>query len=137
MKLAPLARALAARPAVRHVVVHTGQHYDPEMSDAFFRDLALPRPHANLDVGSGSHAQQTAAIMGAFEPVLLATRPELVLVHGDVNSTVAAALLAAKLDVRVGRRSTAWSRTLLFAPSRDAVEVWPEARGRRTLRSSR
>jgi len=69
--------------------------------------------------------------------VLLATRPELVLVHGDVNSTVAAALLAAKLDVRVGRRSTAWSRTLLFAPSRDAVEVWPEARGRRTLRSSR
>ena len=114
MKLAPLARALAARPAVRHIIVHTGQHYDPEMSDAFFRDLALPRPHANLDVGSGSHAQQTAAITGAFEPVLLATRPELVLVYGDVNSTVAAALVAAKLDVRVGHveaglRSRDWS----------------------------
>ena len=140
MKLAPLARALAARSAVRHIIVHTGQHYDPEMSDAFFRDLGLPRPHANLDVGSGSHAQQTAAIMRAFEPVLLDTRPELVLVYGDVNSTVAAALVAAKLGVRVGHveaglRSRDWSMPeeinrvvtdrlsdLLFVPSRDAVE---------------
>jgi len=140
MKLAPLARALAARPAVQHLIVHTGQHYDPEMSDAFFRDLGLPRPHANLDVGSGSHAQQTAAIMQAFEPVLLDTRPQLVLVYGDVNSTVAAALVAAKLGVRVGHveaglRSRDWSMPeeinrvvtdrlshLLFAPSRDAVE---------------
>jgi UDP-N-acetylglucosamine 2-epimerase (non-hydrolysing) len=140
MKLAPLARALAARPAVRHLVVHTGQHYDPEMSDAFFRDFGLARPHANLDVGSGSHAQQTAAIMRAFEPVLLDARPELVLVYGDVNSTVAAALVAAKLGVRVGHveaglRSGDWSMpeeinrvvtdrlsNLLFAPSRDAVD---------------
>ena len=140
MKLAPLARALRARSSVCHRVVHTGQHYDPEMSDAFFRDLGLPPPNANLDVGSGSHAQQTAAIMQRFEPVLLETRPDLVLVYGDVNSTVAAALVATKLGVPVGHveaglRSRDWSMPeeinrvvtdrlshLLFAPSRDAVE---------------
>ena len=140
MKLAPLARALAARPGVEHAIVHTGQHYDPEMSDAFFRDLGIRPPDDNLDVGSGSHAQQTALIMQRFEAVCLARRPELVLVYGDVNSTVAAALVAAKLGMRVahveaGLRSRDWSMPeeinrvvtdrlsdLLFAPSRDAVE---------------
>ena len=78
MKLAPVARALAAR-GVRHVVVHTGQHYDPEMSDAFFRDLSLPRPDYALGVGSGSHARQTAAIMDRFEPICEAAAPEVVL----------------------------------------------------------
>jgi len=139
MKLAPVARALAARKA-QHIVVHTGQHYDPEMSDAFFRDLCLPRPHHNLAVGSGSHARQTAAIMERFEPVCAAVQPDLVLVYGDVNSTVAAALVAAKLGVRVGhveaglrsrdrsmpeeinRVVTDHVADLLFAPSRDAVE---------------
>jgi len=140
MKVAPIARVFAARSTVRHVIVHTGQHYDPEMSDAFFHDLGLPRPQANLEVGSGSHAQQTAAIMQRFEPVLLDVRPDLVLVYGDVNSTVATALVATKLGVPVGHveaglRSRDWSMPeeinrvvtdrlsdLLFAPSRDAVE---------------
>src|SRR5439155_16451850 len=101
MKLAPVARALTAR-GVRHVVVHTGQHYDPEMSDAFFRDLSLPRPDYALGVGSGSHARQTAAIMDRFEPICEAAAPEVVLVYGDVNSTAAAALVAAKLGIAVG-----------------------------------
>ena len=139
MKLAPVARALARRTSVRHPVVHTGQHYDPEMSEAFFRDLSLPEPSAHLDVGSGSHAQQTATIMQRLEPVLLELRPDVVLVYGDVNSTMAAALVAAKLGIRVahveaGLRSRDWSMPeeinrvvtdrvadLLFAPSRDAV----------------
>src|SRR5204862_4294035 len=139
MKLAPVARALAARGA-RHVVVHTGQHYDPEMSDAFFRDLRLPRPDHALGVGSGSHAHQTAAVMQGLEPVCVAEQPDVVLVYGDVNSTVAAALVAAKLGIRVahveaGLRSRDWSMPeeinrvvtdrvsdLLFAPSVDAVE---------------
>ena len=140
MKLAPLARALAARPGVRHRIVHTGQHYDPDMSDVFFEELGLPRPDYHLDVGSASHAQQTAAIMTRFEPICVETAPELVLVYGDVNSTVAAALVAAKLGIRVGHveaglRSRDWTMPeeinrvvtdrlsdLLFAPSRDAVE---------------
>ncbi|PYP19770.1 MAG: UDP-N-acetylglucosamine 2-epimerase (non-hydrolyzing) [Gemmatimonadetes bacterium] len=139
MKLAPVARALAAR-GVRHVVVHTGQHYDPEMSDAFFRDLSLPRPDYALGVGSGSHARQTAAIMDRFEPICEAAAPEVVLVYGDVNSTAAAALVAAKLGIAVGhveaglrsrdrtmpeeinRLVTDHVASLLFAPSREAAE---------------
>ena len=123
---------------VRHLIVHTGQHYDPEMSDAFLRDLAIPRPDCNLAVGAGSHAQQTAAVMQRLEPVCLEARPDVVLVYGDVNSTVAAALVAAKLGIRVGHveaglRSRDWSMPeevnrvvtdrvsdLLFTPSRDA-----------------
>ena len=138
MKLAPVARALAGR-GVPHVIVHTGQHYDPEMSDAFFRDLELPRPDHALDVGSGSHARQTAAVMERFEPVCVAAAPDVVLVYGDVNSTLAAALVAAKLGIHVahveaGLRSrdrtmpeelnrvvTDHAADLLFAPSRDAV----------------
>jgi UDP-N-acetylglucosamine 2-epimerase (non-hydrolysing) len=140
MKLAPLARALAARPAVEHVIVHTGQHYDPEMSERFFHDLGIRAPDENLEVGSGSHAQQTALIMQRFESVCVARRPDVVLVYGDVNSTVAAALVAAKLGTKVGHveaglRSRDWSMPeeinrvvtdrlsdYLFAPSRDAVE---------------
>jgi UDP-N-acetylglucosamine 2-epimerase (non-hydrolysing) len=139
MKLAPVARALAAR-GVEHVVVHTGQHYDPDMSEAFFRDLCLPPPDHNLDVGSSSHARQTAEIMARFEPVCAAVKPEIVLVYGDVNSTVAAALVAAKAGVRIGhveaglrsrdrsmpeeinRIVTDHVADILFAPSRDAVE---------------
>src|SRR5260221_1054359 len=95
MKLAPLAHRLTARADVEHVIVHTGQHYDPEMSESFFTQLRIPAPDENLEVGSGSHAQQTAAIMQRIEPVLLARHPDVVLVYGDVNSTVAAALVAA------------------------------------------
>src|SRR5689334_15822314 len=101
VKLAPVARVLTAR-GVDHTVVHTGQHYDTEMSDAFFRDLCIPPPKHNLEVGSGSHARQTAEVMARFEPVCLASEPDIVLVYGDVNSTVAAALVAAKTGVRVG-----------------------------------
>jgi UDP-N-acetylglucosamine 2-epimerase (non-hydrolysing) len=139
MKLGPLARVLAQRADVEHVIVHTGQHYDPEMSDSFFRDLGIRAPDHNLEVGSGSHAQQTAAIMQRFEGVCLERKPQMVLVYGDVNSTVAAALVAAKLGIKVahveaGLRSRDWTMPeeinrvvtdrlsdLLFAPSRDAV----------------
>jgi UDP-N-acetylglucosamine 2-epimerase (non-hydrolysing) len=139
MKLAPIERELARRPDVEHVVVHTGQHYDAEMSDAFFQDLWIPRPQHNLGVGSGSHGQQTATVMLRIEPILQLARPDLVLVYGDVNSTVAAALVAAKLGLRIahveaGLRSRDWAMPeevnrvvtdrlsdILLAPSPDAV----------------
>ena len=138
MKLAPVDRELVKR-GVEHVIVHTGQHYDPGMSDAFFEELWIPTPDHHLGVGSGSHAQQTAAVMQRLEPLLVELKPDLVLVYGDVNSTVAAALVAAKLQIRVGHveaglRSGDWTMPeeinrvvtdrlsdLLFLPSRDAA----------------
>ncbi len=99
MKIAPLMRAFAARPAIQPILVHTGQHYDEAMSQAFFDDLRLPRPDLNLEVGSASHAVQTALIMQRFEPVLERERPDAVLVVGDVNSTIACALVAVKLGI--------------------------------------
>ena len=101
MKLAPVLKALTRRAAVRQQVIHTGQHYDASMSDVFFQQLDIPEPDVNLAVGSGTHAQQTAQIMQRFEPVVLERWPDWVLVYGDVNSTVAAALVCAKLGVRV------------------------------------
>src|SRR5208283_5786599 len=92
MKAAPVMAALSAYENVSQVLVHTGQHYDANMSDIFFDQLGLPRPDINLEVGSASHAQQTAQIMVRFEDAATKTRPDLVLVYGDVNSTVAAAL---------------------------------------------
>ncbi|MFZ0761690.1 MAG: UDP-N-acetylglucosamine 2-epimerase (non-hydrolyzing) [Candidatus Sulfotelmatobacter sp.] len=102
MKLAPVLTALSNRSGVRQTLVHTGQHYDVNMSDVFFRQLAIPWPDVNLSVAAGSHASQTAEIMIRFEPVVLDYQPDLVLVYGDVNSTVAAALVCAKLRIRVG-----------------------------------
>ena len=102
MKAAPVLRALNAWPAAKQTLVHTGQHYDFNMSDVFFSQLDMPAPDVNLGVGSGSHAKQTAEIMSRFEPVVLERQPDVVLVYGDVNSTVAAALVCAKLGVRVG-----------------------------------
>ena len=122
---------------MRQTLVHTGQHYDRNMSDVFFSELEIPEPDFNLEVGSGSHALQTAEIMRRFEPVVLERRPDIVLVYGDVNSTVAAALVCAKLlvpvaHVEAGLRS--FDRTmpeevnrvvtdrlsdLLFTPSED------------------
>jgi len=87
---------------LRQTLVHTGQHYDRNMSDVFFTELEIPAPDFNLEVGSGSHAFQTAEIMRRFEPVVLDRRPDIVLVYGDVNSTVAAALVCSKLLFRVG-----------------------------------
>ena len=101
MKIAPILAACAARPGLRSTLVHTGQHYDEAMSQLFFEQLLIPRPDVNLEVGSGSHAQQTAAVLQRFEPVLLERRPDLVLVVGDVNSTLACSLAAAKLGIPV------------------------------------
>jgi UDP-N-acetylglucosamine 2-epimerase (non-hydrolysing) len=139
-KLAPVHRAMRDA-GWRQTIVHTGQHYDEAMSGTFFDDLGIPEPEVNLEVGSASHAVQTARIMERFEPVLAAQKPDWVLVYGDVNSTVAAALVASKLGVRVahveaGLRS--YDRTmpeeinrivtdrlanLLLTPSRDADET--------------
>ena len=101
MKAAPVVRALAQKPGVRQVLVHTGQHYDQNMSDVFFRELEIPEPDSNLAVGSGSHAVQTGQIMMRFETVVKNDRPDLVLVYGDVNSTIAAALVCSKLGIPV------------------------------------
>src|SRR5687767_13140821 len=102
MKVAPIVAAMKSRPhAFQPLVVHTGQHYDADMSDSFFRDLQLPQPDTHLGVGSGSHAAQTAAVMERFEPVVLRERPDWVLVVGDVNSTIACALVCVKLGVKV------------------------------------
>jgi UDP-N-acetylglucosamine 2-epimerase (non-hydrolysing) len=102
MKVAPVMRAMAGRPAqFEQCLVHTGQHYDGAMSQVFFDELEIAPPDENLEVGSGSHAAQTAEVMLRFEPVLLARRPDWVVVVGDVNSTMACTLVAVKLGVRV------------------------------------
>lgn len=140
MKVAPLWHALRTESWCRPVVVHTGQHYDPLMSDVFFSDLGLPDPDFHLGVGSGSHAQQTAAVMVAYEELCQKTKPDNVVVVGDVNSTMACAVVAKKLQLPVshleaGLRS--FDRTmpeeinrlvtdsiadLLWTPSSDADE---------------
>ena len=102
MKVAPVLNALKSRNNVVQTLVHTGQHYDSNMSDVFFEQLGIPTPDVNLAVGSGTHARQTAEIMMRFEAVALERKPDIVLVYGDVNSTVAAALVCAKLGIRVG-----------------------------------
>jgi len=140
MKAAPVLRALSTHSGVRQTLVHTGQHYDAAMSEVFFHQLEMPQPDCNLGVGSGTHAQQTAAVMIALEPVLLERKPDLVLVYGDVNSTVAAALVCSKLGIRVGhveaglrsrdrgmpeeinRLLTDQLSDLLFTPSADGDE---------------
>jgi UDP-N-acetylglucosamine 2-epimerase (non-hydrolysing) len=140
VKIAALTRAYAGRPEIESLVVHTGQHYDGPMSEAIFRDLGLAPPDVFLGVGSASHAVQTGEIMRRFEPVLLEHRPDRVVVVGDVNSTLACALVAAKLGVPVahveaGLRSfdrampeeinrvlTDQLSDLLFASEADAVD---------------
>ncbi|MFH1983058.1 MAG: UDP-N-acetylglucosamine 2-epimerase (non-hydrolyzing) [Pseudomonadota bacterium] len=102
MKIAPLYHALKKERWATPVLVHTGQHYDVNMSDAFFRDLALPEPDIHLGVGSGTHAEQTGNVMTAYEKALIRDRPDLVVVAGDVNSTMAATLAATKLGIKVG-----------------------------------
>ncbi|MFH1154528.1 MAG: UDP-N-acetylglucosamine 2-epimerase (non-hydrolyzing) [Pseudomonadota bacterium] len=100
MKVAPLYHELKTRDSINPVIVHTGQHYDLNMSDVFFKDFMLPDPHIHLGVGSGSHARQTGNVMIAYEDVLLSRKPDLVVVVGDVNSTVAATLAAVKLGIK-------------------------------------
>jgi UDP-N-acetylglucosamine 2-epimerase (non-hydrolysing) len=109
MKIAPLVRAIErhntgrsnGQPRIDYTLVHTGQHYDPRMSDIFFQELGMPAPHINLEVGSGSHAVQTATVMTRFEPVLASANPDWLVVVGDVNSTLACTLVAAKMGIRV------------------------------------
>ena len=139
MKVAPIVAAMKRRPdRFQPLVVHTGQHYDSAMSDSFFEDLDLPQPDTHLGVGSASHAVQTAAVMERFEPVVLRDKPDWVLVVGDVNSTLACALVCVKLGIKVahveaGLRSrdrtmpeeinrllTDQIADLLFTPSPDA-----------------
>jgi UDP-N-acetylglucosamine 2-epimerase (non-hydrolysing) len=114
IKISPLMKAFEANGDFETLLVHTGQHYDENMSKWFFDDLAIPRPDINLEVGSGSHAAQTAEIMKRFEPVVLEHKPDYVLVVGDVNSTIACGLVAVKLGVKLihveaGLRSFDWS----------------------------
>jgi len=101
MKVAPLFHALSKEPWAEPIIVHTGQHYDLNMSDVFFLDLNLPEPHIHLGVGSGTHAEQTGQVMIAYEKVLTEARPDLVIVVGDVNSTAACTLSAVKLGLQV------------------------------------
>jgi UDP-N-acetylglucosamine 2-epimerase (non-hydrolysing) len=101
MKIAPLMKALSGDPDFDVVLIHTGQHYDDNMSGSFFRDLGIPAPKHHLEVGSGSHAQQTAEIMKRIEPIFESEKPVAVVVVGDVNSTAAAALVAKKLGIEV------------------------------------
>ena len=104
MKIAPIHRAISehnspeSNPRIEHLIVHTGQHYDASMSTLFFEELDLPRPHINLGVGSASHAKQTAMIIERFEPVLLKEQPDVLLIVGDVNSTIACTLVASKIQ---------------------------------------
>src|SRR5271170_7600171 len=102
MKIAPIIDELKKFPAIEHCLVHSGQHYDELLCGNFFADLVLPRPDVNLEAGSGSHAVQTAEIMKRLEPILLDYKPQMILVVGDVNSTIAAALTAVKLGIKVG-----------------------------------
>jgi UDP-N-acetylglucosamine 2-epimerase (non-hydrolysing) len=102
MKIAPIVAELARAPEKFHsTLIHTGQHYDDKLSRVFFDELSIPRPDVNLNVGSGTQAKQTAAIMSAFEPALIASTPDLLLVVGDVNSTLACALVAVKLGIPI------------------------------------
>ncbi len=109
IKIAPLIKAIERhnenqkihKPGIIPLLVHTGQHYDKEMSKVFFDELKIPRPDINLDIGSGGHGEQTGKIMIAFEKVVLVQKPDLVIVVGDVNSTIACAMVAAKLNIRV------------------------------------
>jgi UDP-N-acetylglucosamine 2-epimerase (non-hydrolysing) len=101
MKIAPIVWELKNFPDIHHFLVHSGQHYDDLLSGNFFADLDLPKPDINLEVGSGSHAVQTAEIIKRLEPVLIDYKPQMIVVVGDVNSTIAAALAAVKLGIRV------------------------------------
>lgn len=100
VKLAPLAAALKKK--FRHIIVHSGQHYDARMSDSFFSQLKIPAPDINLNIGSGSHGRQTGRMMEKFESVLLKKKPDMILVYGDTNTTLAGSLAAAKLHIPVG-----------------------------------
>lgn len=140
IKIAPLFEEFKKHKSIKRVLVHTGQHYDFEMSPVFFKELKIPKPDYNLKVGSGSHAWQTAKMMEKLEPLLLKEKPDLAIVMGDVNSTLAGALTAAKMHIpvahiesgvrsfdmsmpeEINRRLTDQISDFLFCPTKTAVE---------------
>ena len=140
MKIAPLYHELKKETWAKTWIIHTGQHYDKAMSEVFFKDLKLPQPHVNLGVGSGPHGRQTAMVLMAYEKILMEHRPDLVVVTGDVNSTLAASLAAAKMGIKtahlesglrsfdktmpeeINRKATDAVADLLWVPSKDACE---------------
>lgn len=140
MKIAPIMQAMHKSPKLEPVLVHTGQHYDVKMSDTFFDELNIPRPDISLEVGSDTHARQVAKIMERFEPVCDEQKPQAILVVGDVNSTMACSIVAAKKDIKIihveagirsrdrsmpeeiNRMVTDSITDILMPPSRDAVE---------------
>jgi len=140
MKVAPVIGALREHSGIQQVLVHTGQHYDVQMSGIFFEQLSIPEPDVNLGVGSGSHTWQTAQVMLSFESAVMEQKPDIVLVYGDINSTMAAALVCAKLQIPIGhveaglrsndrtmpeeinRLVTDHISSLLFTPSIDGNE---------------
>ncbi len=152
VKLAPLARALAGR--FRHIIIHTGQHYDDNMSQLFFRQLRLPKPGINLAIRGGTHGAMTGRMLSAIEKILMKKRSDFVIVYGDTNSTLAGALAAAKLSIPVGhveagmrsfvddmpeeinRRLTDHVSQLLFCPTRASMTNLKKEGIRQTLINS-